>query len=118
MTHKEILEKAIQKAIEGGWSAKLNDDLDWWEDDHKAWFDGSLGEWGGHVYPESVVHELIFNHDFAKALWGDSPFPHHYEHPDGETNQPLRPVNIPYYYWHLQQMVVADDPVKYLGENI
>jgi hypothetical protein len=25
---------------------------------------------------------------------------------------------LPMYKWHLQQMVISDDPIKYLGENI
>ena len=101
MTNIEILEKAIQKAIKNGWL-------------------------GSNIYPFNLpIHSgigtaknrlffgdcaevtmLLFNHDFAKALWGEEEL----------MNMPTQPK----YTWqyHLQQMVIAEDPIKYIGDNL
>jgi hypothetical protein len=97
MSHKEILEKAIQKAVDGGW-------------------DGTPDPYG-----ETSIYDLIFNHDFAKALWGEAhtsdrmPLPN--EHGYEGSITPSTPVTRLWEY-HLQQMVIADDPIEYLGENL
>lgn len=114
MTNQEILEKAISKAIDGGW--------DWPDssptvdmDKEKVWFmrfdDAELQHWP----VEMNIYEMIFDHDFAKALWGDF----------GDNNTgyyPAReawdePDTIPHWQYRLQQMVIADDPIAYLGEH-
>lgn len=123
MTHKEILEKAIRLAIDGGWNAKLNEDLDCWEPNHHAWFDGGRGERGEHVYPEDVWAELIFNHDFAKALWGDKPAPFKIwqEENIGTADYTTTERTIAYienYRVRLIEMVLADDSIKYLGDQL
>jgi hypothetical protein len=59
---------------------------------------------------------IIFNHDFAKALWGEA---------DGYIIRAFKPngnqiygQEVPVYKVHLQRMVIADDPIAYLGKNI
>jgi len=89
METKEILEKAIQKVIDNGGK-------DYSEDIETAI--NAQSEYLGINY----LYGILFNHDFAKALWG---------------NKQIGNVWIPY-LWHLQQMVISDDPIKYLGENI
>lgn len=108
MPDKAILEKAIQKAIDGGWKhrngwtylanyrkkAPLN----------SVQFADETGEvW--HM----PVETLIFNHDFAKALWGE-------EYPSKVESA----VNRGFKFWQsrLMMMVIADDPIKYLGQNL
>jgi len=102
MSNKEILEQAISKAINGGWTSPL--------------------------FPEWSVEELvkrgeydIFNHDFAKALWGDK------EHVEQQGYDGMNCYNCDAdqskyidrcWEAHLQAMVIADDPIKYLRENI
>ncbi len=135
MTNQEILEKAIQKAIDGRWYPRgiqfdcVTDD----EPKGYAW----TGTWEGYqqmeakgylppdTHPEprlvDVDPELfIFNHDFAKALWGA-----HMVHPTSDlpsdTNDGFylwEEVVIPNWQSHLQQMVIAADPIKYLGEHL
>lgn len=101
MTNKQILEKAIQKAIDGEWS------------DGKAAMSQltHTPEWalGGQM---PFVMSVIFNHDFAKALWGDGKGGDYYK-----LNDPKR-TRRKLWEHMLQQMVIADDPIKYLGENI
>ena len=46
----------------------------------------------------------IFNHDFAKAFWKDEEY-----HNEGHYCKPL-----PAWQYHLQQMVLEEEPLKYL----
>ncbi len=99
---QQILEKAIQKAMDNGWRSPLP----------RAEMLASYIDGGDDYYQ---LEPLIYNHDFAKALWGEEPaygwsgdvVP---KKPD-ETAEPL-------WQYHLQRMVIADDPIEYLGENI
>ena len=100
MTNKQILETAIQKAIDAGWGP-WNAPVTVKQFDHDifCYIDGE--RWNYEAF--------IFNHDFAKALWGEE-----------------RIVNIKNYQalkrmgwqFHLQQMVIAEDSIAYLGENL
>lgn len=67
MSGKEILEKAIQKAIDRGltgyWAERYKDcarldEMEYLTD-------------GNNIDDGHTVESLIFNHDFAKALWGE-----------------------------------------------
>ena len=64
-----------------------------------------------HYAPYQV---LIFNHDFAKALW-DKPI-------QGYANvyrsYELNGRDIENWQYHLAEMAIADDPIKYLGEHM
>jgi hypothetical protein len=82
MSNAEILERAIDKASANGWK-------------------------GSVVYPEVYrsPEQLIYSHDFARALWGEGP-----------ADQ-----DLPAMYKseeHLMQMVIAKDPIAYLAEHI
>jgi hypothetical protein len=82
MSNAEVLDRAIGKAHANGWK-------------------------GSVVYPDvyQAPEQLIFNHDFARALWGEAP---------ADQDLPAR------YKWeeHLMLMVIADDPIAYLGEHL
>jgi hypothetical protein len=100
MTDDEILLKAIQKAVDSGLPGLP-------EINRIDYYDGVMRlEHDGHNSWLS-----IFNHDFARALWGEKwlkstgPGLGEYEANDGWKH-------------HLQNMVIADDPIKYLGDNI
>lgn len=107
-TDQEILEEAIQKAVAGGW---VNEDdtkpITLPDTGHVFLTHGLLDM--PHIFFE--VAELIFNPDFAKALWGEE-----WAHKLID-NVPLGRSN-PAWQYHLQQMVIANDPIRYLGENI
>jgi hypothetical protein len=115
MTNQEILEKAIQKAIDGGWkSISIGEYLE-------VDFDSITGEpWAFWVYKDLYsawsIFGIIYSHDFAKALWGDLPkrSADMYNCPQDEIGQ----VDTDNWEHHLQQMVISDDPIKYLGDNI
>jgi hypothetical protein len=119
MANHEILEKAIQKAIDGGWKTPWlstihvsNLQID---DDCKVY-------WNFNEYV--AAEEIIFNHDFAKALWPD-PMIITEDQYEKLSNGKIVKVEdtkewgLPYqmYRFHLQMMVVADDPIKYLRDN-
>lgn len=108
MSNKEILERAIQKAIDGGWMrGRAAEDIN---------FD-SL------IHDKVLVTSIIFNHDFAKALWGEELTHLHNgkkvmwrkDLPEGVVETTFA---RPKYEYHLQQMVIAEDPIEYLGKHL
>lgn len=107
MTDQEILEKAIKKAVHGGW-------------DYRGFVHED--DFTPLRNPDVSIYEIIFNHDFAKALWGGEPKNHvayKYRSFSDAADIPQAGDGIlPICWWHLQQMVIAEDPIKYLGENL
>lgn len=111
MTNQEILTKAITQAIAGG--CKLFEIPKWAvKDEDGELYLGSLSkfedqEWFSEDYEVLRYETIIFNHDFAKALWG-------------EKNIHFKQYGVLENAWkvHLQQLVIADDPIKYLGDNL
>lgn len=122
MTNKEVLEKAITKAVEGGFN------------NGKSFTIKKLYEHGGEHLVAIVdttgkvvplhINGIIFNHDFAKALWGKSGTAKmHYIYPMNWglfENDELHTTTALLSEWqyHLQQMVIAPDPIAYLAQNI
>ena len=72
-----------------------------------------VGVGGYNMEPYSI----IFNYDFAKALWGEHRLYYRDIFPNDEWNASELLDKCAWHY-HLQQMVIAEDPIKYLGENI
>jgi hypothetical protein len=121
-SNQEILERAITRAINGGWSP-----LDATQHSHTyLWFgiDAAVETdkfadfllKGDGDTPRDMYKLFIFNHDFAKALWGEKPLVNFFKdkHGDNSDNQ----LTLPAYKAHLARMVIAEDPIKYLGENL
>lgn len=116
MNHKEILEKAIQKATDGGWKYPLVGEFRGVESDvltgeYFAW--SHITRSGRSVGLSTT--SIIFSHDFAKALWANPAMElliDSYEQEKGVVFK-SRPWMI-----HLKEMVIADDPIEYLGKNI
>lgn len=87
MTDEQILRKAIEKAVKNGLTSTEVD-----------------------VVMLEDVYGLIFSHDFAKAFWGE------------QTTDYVRlsDVDISFgpnsdgWEYHLQQMVLEENPIKYL----
>lgn len=119
MTNQLILTKAIAKAIAGGWLAlNLGGKEVWLEmtDEKRAYHINNMIVMGRNVASQSYPI-TIFNHDFAKALWGENDQAYELHIPFGRDGLHIKYVS-PKWQYHLQQMVIADDPIKYLGENI
>lgn len=109
MSSQDILEKAIQKAIDGGWGFgnyfKNNGKFEW--DGDRLVCDADFSE---------HYKFAIFNQDFCKALWGEAKPTRYDVFPDenGKFNVDRN------YGWqhHLMFMVISPDPIKYLGEHL
>lgn len=121
-TNQEILTKAIEKAIAGGWNKFGKKTADWRVLDNEAdnTFPGYEIKFTDKKYHWFCTsNDIIFNHDFAKTLWGHELYVWKEEPEDYNNDQsPSHDVYRLGWQYHLQQMVVADDPIKYLGENI
>lgn len=112
MTDEQIFKKAIEKANENGW------------------------RYPHPMYTPSLIKKyleypcyLLFNHDFAKAFWGEKDYwyetkctcsgswnvgldQHIQVHSDGCA----RPEAERGFKFHLQQMVLEEEPLKYLEQ--
>jgi len=99
MTKQEVITKALKKAgLEYDYTSKNS---------VKIWYKRVIED-GLEIYAkEYTFTELIFDHDFAKALWGE----------DGEGIMHGGSGRIGWRH-HLARMVVAEYPIKYLAENI
>lgn len=114
MTDIDILTAAINKATAGGWAPwNVAITVEPFDDTYCVCIDGS--NW--------PLETIIFNHDFAKALWRD-PIVVNQKQIDRlnsgktvELTKKMKPFKD-IYKAHLMQMVVAEDPIKYLGDNI
>jgi len=126
MNNQKILEKAIQKAIDGGWNiVDYTSSKDKWKifnRDYRIEEDGIYSK-GPYACmecfkPDMSIPEIIFNHDFAKALWGDIKTWRSWQGTAFEHMADFVQIELTDWQFHLQQMVIADEPIKYLGENI
>lgn len=101
--NQEILKRAIKKAFYNGYEQSIQ------------WMDSVVND-----YKDDYDYSgLIFDHEFAKALW-----------PGDENTYAAECYKSPVegdagfdeYYttweYHLREMVISPDPIKYLGENI
>jgi hypothetical protein len=118
MSFQEILERAVTKAIDGGWSPLISEEgyvpvkawrikdaftIMWYADDN-------------HNGTELNFWQAIYlNHDFAKALWGETK---DFVELSKTFERGVVAVAIDGWQYHLQQMVIADDPIKYLVEHL
>jgi len=104
ITDKEVLQKAIVKAIENGWTQLLNQIFEVIPRSNgiiQVWVDGSL--------PYSS-EEVIFSHDFAKAFWGEKT---EYIELAGRLCD-----DVPIWQYELQKMVLEKNPIDYLRKFI
>jgi hypothetical protein len=99
MTDKEIFDKAVDKVYDNTGQAKL--------------IKGAF---------LSMSKYLIFDHSFAKAFWGEETVYLHDNVPvDGLCSECYRKQSNkavqfakPAWQYHLQQMVLKEEPLKYL----
>jgi hypothetical protein len=102
MSNQKILEKAIKKAIDGGYKTG------------NEWLK-ILSNTNDEVFMLNQAYSLIFNHAFAKALWPTEASGS--VDPRATSPSTAKPL-IPTWQARLMEMVIADDPIKYLGENV
>lgn len=109
MTNEQILKKAIKKAELNGFDYCIRGNsifeiANRWHYDE---FTGCLSKPGFNAYH---INEIIFNHDFAKAFWGELEIPIINKYNDREDEIAWK--------FQLQQMVLAEDPIKYLEKYV
>jgi len=116
MSKQEILEKAIEKAEKNGWAKNYKIKMTWLNDDGTRRITAkiTIDDWDTYA-------PIIFDHGFAKALWGDELHQETFIVPK-ELSKRFAGANYldvkPMWQYHLQQMVLSDDPIKYLGDNL
>jgi hypothetical protein len=120
MSHQEILAKAIQKAIDGGWELIHELPAKWYSSTDGV--NVHFNDKAGGILVKFSSKDVIFNHEFAKALWSERRVMTHKEQADAGVNGLLadgRMIDLTQPGWehHLQNMVLAEDPIAYLGEH-
>ena len=112
MTNEEILKSALEKAISNGFrDIDLKNDLTY----------DFITVLKDHIYcityrkdiqkfEHFSLYELIFSHDFAKAFWKNCGKMNTYCEGSGCSKQ------IKTWKYHLQQMVLEEDPILYLQQ--
>lgn len=112
MINEQILRAAIEKANTNGYGRddiKIKSDLT----------DKSFGI--------IFAFSIIFSHDFAKAFWGEEEIETDEQSYSGarystDTGEFIGPViefkKKPIWQYHLQQMVLEEDPIKYLEKYL
>ncbi len=107
MTKQHTLQKAITKAVRNGWNKNGMSDI-LVDDSGNLLFVHYTS--GNALYQALSVYDVIYAHSFAQALWG--------EEPNWEIEQAGPPDIIKGWEHQLQEMVIAEDPIKYLEENL
>lgn len=72
---------------------------------------------------EDLARESPRLQELAKALWGEEKIcltcgSTVFTSRDSVCMGCMEPKPAPYWQYHLQQMVIAEDPIKYLGEHM
>lgn len=109
MTNREILLKAIRKVEANGFTLS--------NDKHTVGIEENLLGWTPEDPKLLGYQSILFDHDFAKAFWGEKDFDYEIEvgFPDGTVYDVAR---LPAWQYHLQQMVLEEDPIRYLEEYV
>jgi len=122
ITQSQKLEALVQRAIDGGWQRLANKRWEVIGRDFGYGQESWVIEKLENVEPiwEDYYHDkewAIFNHDFARALFGKGII--------NNSKEVLRQGDIiEYKDWpaawqhHLQQAVVSDDPISYMYEAV
>lgn len=107
LTQAEKLEKIIEYAIKNGFNKISQHEL------QCAKAEGNtLTLWFKEGWTDITENEVIFNHDFAKAVWGDS-------YTKEEWNK-YDPKIVKRWRWHLQQLAITpkEDRIDYVYNAI
>jgi hypothetical protein len=99
MSKEEILRKAIKKAARNGW-AEFYDDIE-----ESEFYQSNM----------IIVRGILFTHIFAKAFWGRKVIDNDFADELGCSDPYICDLHCgEAWEYHLQRMVISDDPLKYL----
>ena len=114
MKQKEVIKKILEKAIKNGFTFDSIDKRVGKITEYNYIDEFTVGV--SSMYFSTA--EIIFNHDFAKAFWGEK-----FDHDNDEYSSDVLNKYICGYEWdfegsrwqaHLMIMVLEEEPVKYL----
>lgn len=71
MNKEEILKRAIGKAVKNGWDGGENDPK------HLVDLITEKDETWGTIFDQTSVDSILFDHDFARAFWGERDWPYY-----------------------------------------
>jgi len=108
MTDKEVLQKAIEKAMDNGWMIGVNKAQILIHDAYNNTIQKIRIMGSSSV--EIDVQVIIFSHDFAKAFWGEKM---EYLELAGQICS-----DEPIWKYELQKMVLEENPIDYLRKFI
>ena len=113
MKNEQILERALEKAVKGGWNV-----FGWELEKIKEYKEGGIlvGDDGRPLLRDRIIqiNTIIFAHEFAKAFWGEEVEKH--------NGQELWLNNKKTYKWQYHQHQMLDEiqegrnPIKYLEQ--
>lgn len=88
----DVLRKSLEKAEQKG---------------YKSPFDFTYEK--GRIIHGKTYYAIIFDKDFCKAIWGDE-----------RTSLNFFTIgkSVSLWEWHLKNMVISDNPIKYLDDNL
>ena len=126
MTNEQILKKAIEMAIKNGYNLGqdfkkiyIDNGYLYHKTEHMTEF---ISEFEDRLYASG--EEIIFSHEFAKAFWGEGPADEQYNLIDKYWQEDDDSSLSGFYFqgdrwqYHLQQMVLEEEPIKYLEQFI
>ena|SRR5687768_10370284 len=99
MTNNDKLKALIDKAIEGGW-----------HDVGTFYRDGQMTTY----VDQNTAYALIFNHNFAKALFGEPVTIHPTDTSHGVLLNGVFEMTTLGWKDHLKRAVVSEDPISYM----
>lgn len=109
MTNQEISQKAIEKAIDNKLFFNSNKITNFNLDAKRYiwifWYNKDNGE----ERDKMDILRLIFSHEFAKAFWKYNLI----KNPNDKDGKMIKS-----WKYHLQQMVIEEEPIKYLEQFI
>lgn len=119
MNTEQLFIKILEKAIKNGWDIcgflKPNN-CDTWQQGVHQWqnvVDLQIFSYG--KMRTIQLDTIIFNHDFAKAFFGEQPThwkEHHYQEAAGMID--FQADELYHWQWCLQQMALVEDRLQYL----
>lgn len=127
MTDQQILQKAIEKAVKNGYSKHGFSRLEpMYQEYRKRWVFGAETPFDKDrfVYEYINIELIIFSHEFAQAFWGEKV--EYIVEPIYKEDDICRfcKVSKRFHYrmkcwqYHLQQMVLEKNPIRYLEKFI
>lgn len=112
MTDKQKLEVLVRKAVEGGYCL-WEIGRDWTTENEITFHMRYINEQDGGVFGLSAAcYAILFDHDFARALFGTEPCG------EGLVEMDDRMYDKPLFQYHLQQAVIAPNPIDYLYKAV